>query len=135
MPIEYTKDLLEKLILECSSYREIIKRTGRADGGGESYRLLKKKIAEYGLDDSKIKENRQTIDDKYRGGPKRKYTPEEVFRKNSPVTQRVLRKYVENYKILIYECSVCGFDGEGWEGKIALDLDHINGDNMPKLSR
>ena len=45
-------------------------------------------------------------------GGKEKYSLEEVFTLNSPVTQRVLRGYVERHNIISYCCKVCGCTGE-----------------------
>ena len=129
MAIPYTKELLEKLVNECHSYREIILRSGRNPSGGESYRVLKEKLKEFGINITKSKSIRSETKSNYCGNGNHKYTPSEIFCKNSPATQKVLRTYIERYKPLIYECAFCGFDGEGWEGKIALELDHINGDN------
>ena len=58
-----------------------------------------------------------------------KYNLEEVFTKNSPVTQKVLRGYVERHNMLEYKCQICECDGNWQNGIIALELDHINGDN------
>lgn len=58
-----------------------------------------------------------------------KYTLEEVFQKGSPVTQKVLRGYVERHKIIPYSCEVCGCDGKWQNGQISLELDHKDGDN------
>lgn len=52
-----------------------------------------------------------------------------MFIKNSPVTQRVMRGYVERHHLLKYECVNCGCDGHWQNGKIALEIDHIDGDN------
>lgn len=125
----YTRDWLEELINSSNSYREVLIKAGRAPSGGESYRLLKNKIKEFGVDDSKIQTSKVTIDDRYRGGNKRKYEKDEIFCKNSPAAQSVLRRYIKRYNMLVYECALCGFEGEDWEGPIALEIDHINGDN------
>ena len=129
MAIPYTKKLLERLANECHSYREMIIESGRNPSGGENYRVLKEKLKEFGIDISNSKSIRAATKSNYYGSGNYKYKPSEIFCKNSPATQRVLRTYVERCKPLIYECAICGFDGEGWEGKIALELDHVNGDN------
>ena len=40
-----------------------------------------------------------------------KYTLKEVFIKDSPVTQKVLRGYVERHNVIPYQCDICGCDG------------------------
>ena len=61
--------------------------------------------------------------------PSEKYSLEEVFCKNSPVTQKVLRGYVERHNILEYKCETCGCSGHWQGGEISLEIDHIDGDN------
>ena len=58
-----------------------------------------------------------------------KYRLEEVFKKDSPVTQKVLRGYVERHKIIPYVCEYCGCDGHWQNGIISLEIDHRDGDN------
>lgn len=58
-----------------------------------------------------------------------KYRLEQVLKKNSPVTQKVLRGYIERHNILPYQCEICGCDGNWQNGKIQLELDHKDGDN------
>ena len=60
---------------------------------------------------------------------KEKYTLEQILIKNSPITQKVLRGYIERHKIIPYKCEVCGCDGHWQDGIISLELDHIDGDN------
>lgn len=60
---------------------------------------------------------------------KEKYSIDEVFVKNSPVTQKVMRGYVERHNLIEYKCQKCGCDGTWQDGTIALEIDHIDGDN------
>lgn len=58
-----------------------------------------------------------------------KYSLEEILIKNSPITQKVLRGYIERHKVIPYKCDICGCNGEWQNGTISLELDHIDGDN------
>lgn len=58
-----------------------------------------------------------------------KYTLEEVFCKDSPVTQKVLLGYVKRHKVIEYKCDICGCDGSWQGGEISLELHHKDGDN------
>ena len=58
-----------------------------------------------------------------------KYSLQEVFIKNSPVAQKVLRGYVERHHVIPYVCDICGCDGHWQDSIISLQLDHIDGDN------
>lgn len=126
----YTKEWLKELCAESFSYAEVLRKAGRKQGGG-AQDTLKRKIAEYEIDVSHFTgqgwnghSNTTT-----KTGSKEKYQLEEVFCKNSPVTQKVLRGYVERHNILEYKCVNCGCDGNWQGGKISLEIDHENGDN------
>ena len=58
-----------------------------------------------------------------------KYTLKEVFVKNSPVTQKVLRGYISRHNVIPYKCKICGCDGHWHDGWISLELHHEDGDN------
>lgn len=62
-------------------------------------------------------------------GGREKYSIEEIFVKNSPVTQKVIRGYVKRHNLISYQCQTCGCDGHWQNGTITLELDHIDGDN------
>lgn len=133
---KYTKEWLEELCANSYSFAEVLKKAGRKPGGGNQ-ETLKKKIAEFEINIShftgqlwnkgKTKETDKRI--AQQSANQEKYQLEEVFCLNSPVTQRVLRGYVERHNILEYKCQFCGCDGYWLNTKIALEIDHINGDN------
>lgn len=58
-----------------------------------------------------------------------KYTLKQVFVKNSPVTQKVLRGYITRHNVIPYVCKICGCDGHWQNGTIALEIHHEDGDN------
>ena len=91
---------------------------------------VKKKIAEWEIDISHFTGQRwHESPNKLPQQGKEKYDLNEVFCKNSPVTQKVLRGYVERHQVLEYKCATCGCDGHWQGGEIALEIDHINGEN------
>ena len=130
---QYTKEWLEELCKDSYSYAEVLTKAGRKQGGG-TQATLKKKIAEFEIDISHF------TGQKWRESPnqqinienstsREKYDLETVFSKDSPVTQKVLRGYVKRHNIIEYKCQICGCDGH-WQGaEIALELDHIDGNN------
>ena len=128
----YTKEWLEELCADSYSYAEVLSKAGRKQGGGNQS-VLKKKIEEFNIDISHFTGQRwYDAPDKqcnFCNQSKEKYTLEEVFCKNSPVTQKILRGYVERHKILDYKCIKCGCDGNWQDGVISLEIDHIDGDN------
>ena len=126
----YIKEWLEELCKNSYSYAEVLRKAGRKQGGG-TQATLRKKIQEFNIDISHF------TGQKWQNSPnqinnqisREKYSLDEVFIKNSPVTQKVLRGYVERHNILEYKCEVCGCDGHWQNGIISLEIDHINGDN------
>lgn len=127
---KYTKEWLEELCSTSYSYAEVLRKAGRKQGGG-TQETLKKKIQEFNIDISHFTgqgwNGHSNITTK--AGSSEKYQLEEVFCKNSPVTQKVLRGYVERHNILDYKCVNCGCDGNWQGGKISLEIDHEDGDN------
>lgn len=127
---KYTKEWLEELCKDSYSYAEVLTKAGRKNGGG-SQATLKKKISEFNIDISHFTGQRWqwSPNNKDLHVNREKYNLNEVFIKNSPVTQKVLRGYVERHNILEYKCEKCGCDGHWQNGLIALEIDHIDGDN------
>lgn len=126
---QYTKEWLQELCESSYSYAEVLSKAGRKQGGG-AQQTLKKKISEFEIDISHF------TGQKWHDSPnqlsqrsREKYSLEEVFSKNSPVTQKVLRGYVERHSVLEYKCVKCGCDGHWQDGTISLEIDHIDGDN------
>ena len=127
---QYTKDWLEELCKDSYSYAEVLRKAGRKQGGG-TQATLRKKIEEFGIDISHFTGQRwqdspNQIDNHEN---REKYSLEEVFIKNSLVTQKVLRGYVKRHNLIPYKCQNCGCDGHWQNGMIALEIDHIDGDN------
>ena len=126
---KYTKEWLEELCANSYSYAEVLRKAGRKQGGG-AQATLKKKIEEFDIDISHFTgqgwngHSNTTVEVN-----REKYSIEEIFIKNSPVTQKVMRGYVERHKLLDYKCQNCGCDGNWQGGIISLEIDHIDGDN------
>lgn len=133
---KYTKEWLEELCANSYSLAEVLRKTGRKQAGGNQ-ETLKKKIAEFGIDISHFtgqlwnKGKTKETDERFARNSlnKEKYQLEEVFCLNSPVTQKILRGYVERHKTIEYKCQFCGCDGHWLDTEIALEIDHINGNN------
>ena len=127
---QYDKEWLNELCKSSYSYAEVLRKAGRKQGGG-SQATLRKKIEEFGIDISHFTGQRwQDSPNQQDNHPSKElYTLEQVFVQNSPVTQKVLRGYIERHKLLEYKCQTCGCDGHWQNGIIALEIDHINGEN------
>ena len=130
---QYDEKWLRELCKDSYSYAEVLRKAGRKQGGG-AQKTLKEKIALWNIDVSHFtgqdwhnSPNQPKQETKI--GSREKYNIEQILIKNSPITQKVLRGYIERHQILDYRCQICGCNGEWQNGKIALEIDHIDGDN------
>ena len=131
----YTKEWLEKLCAESYSLAEVLRKAGRSGGGAQT--TLKKKIEEFNIDISHFtgqlwnKGKTKETDSRLAAVSQKltKYNIEEVFCKDSSISQKVLRTYIKNYKVIPYNCETCGCDGNWQNGIIPLEVHHKDGDN------
>ncbi len=127
----YTEEWLQELCADSYSYAEVLRKAGRKQAGGNQA-TLKKKIEEFGIDISHftgMRWQQSPHQEPQDYSNREKYQVEEIFIKDSPVTQKVMRGYVERHKLLEYKCQKCGCDGNWQDGQISLEIDHIDGDN------
>jgi predicted RNA-binding Zn-ribbon protein involved in translation (DUF1610 family) len=127
----YTKEWLEELCNNSYSYAEVLRKAGRKPGGG-AQATLKRKIEQFNINISHFTGQRwqQSPNQEHQDYSNvEKYTLEEIFVKNSPVTQKIMRGYVQRHNLLEYKCQTCGCDGKWQNGIISLEIDHIDGDN------
>lgn len=95
--------------------------------------MLKQKIKEYEIDVShftgKLWNKGQTKETDPRLNLKPKYTYEEIFCKDSVVSQNCLRNSIKKYNAIPYVCAKCGCTGEWQDGIISLEIHHEDGNN------
>ena len=127
---QYTKDWLSEICKTSFSYAEVLRKAGRSQGGG-AQSTLKKKIAEYDIDVSHFTgQHWQASPNQINNHESREiYSLDQILIKDSPVTQKMLRGYLKRHNVFEYKCKNCGCDGTWKNGTIALEVDHINGDN------
>ena len=116
--LEYTKQLLQNIIQDSKTFKEVTFRLGISYGNG-SVKMLKEKIIEFELDISHFK------------CPSRgkKLKTEKIFILNSKTDRRTVRERILKENLLEYKCQCCGCNNQ-WMGRIMpLILDHINGVN------
>ncbi len=127
---QYTKDWRSEICKTSFSYAEVLRKAGRSQGGG-AQSTLKKKIAEYDIDVSHFTgQHWQASPNQINNHESREiYSLDQILIKDSPVTQKMLRGYLKRHNVFEYKCKNCGCDGTWKNGTIALEVDHINGDN------
>lgn len=114
---QYSEKALRAIVNRNYSYKSCMKDLGYRAMSGDSLRIFKNKLKEYNIDVSHFK---------YQHHPK--LTKEEIFKENSKVSQKALRKYFKEEDVP-YVCAICGQE-PFWNGApMTLILDHINGYN------
>ena len=110
-----------KLVLDTSkSMREAIITLGISPNGSGSYRNIRKKIVDLGLEIPKYHFYGE-------GHKKRRVSNDDVFVENSTYARHHLKQRIINQNLIEYKCFKCGLGSE-WQGeRISLHLDHING--------
>ena len=107
------------IVKKSSKINDIIYQVGFTCISGASKKIIMDRIQRQNLDISHFQTS----------GMNRKWTDEEIFVKNSPVVQAVLRNHYKTGNYTEYKCSICGLE-PFWNGKeLSLTLDHINGNN------
>ena len=117
---KFTKEELASIVANSYSYREVLKKTGYTTFNGRNKETLKRRMKRYGISADHFDAHVT---------PSQERNAENVFCKNSTASQATLRRWYVNGKYREYVCDCCGNGGE-WNGKkLALQLDHIDGDN------
>lgn len=94
-------------------------RLGYSTGSGNNNDTLKKRIELYNISTTHFTHKRNKTD----------WKDEEIFCKDSTVSQNKLRKTFKEREFIPYKCGICGLDSVWNEKPLVLRLDHINGQN------
>lgn len=116
---------LKKAIETSTSIRQVIEKLGLVPAGG-NYEQIKKAIREYALDTTTItgmgwRKNRTFP-----------FTPRiemsDILQKNSSFQSFKLKKRLFLDGLKKQKCELCGWAKKSLDGRIPVELDHINGD-------
>lgn len=115
----YSKEEFEQIAKESKTIPDFLKNLGYKSDSTKTRDVLMRKIKEYNLDISHLKQRPEVI----------KRTEENIFIENSIASQHTLRRWYIKGNYTPYICSICGQEPM-WQGKeLTLILDHINGSN------
>ena len=115
----FTKEELEQIVKDCTSYRELAKKVGYVSIGNNG-KTIQNRLDQFNI-------STEHFTGRAKGQEKR--NEENVFCKNSTATQAVLRKWYVKGQYTEYKCAICGLPPI-WNGQgLSLTLDHIDGDN------
>ena len=115
----YSKEKFEQIAKESKTIPEFLKNLGYKSDSTKTRNVLMRKIEEYNLDISHLKQRPEFI----------RRTEQDIFIENSIASQHTLREWYKKGEYTSYICSICGQE-PFWQGKeLTLILDHINGSN------
>lgn len=122
----WTIDQLKVAVQTSTSIRQILKKIGLREAGG-NYKQISKYISEYEIDNSHFKGRGWNKGNKHAFRPRKKL--KDILVKNSNYQSYKLKKRLFRAKIKKQECEACGWAKQSEDGRIPLELDHINGDS------
>lgn len=127
---KFSQQELQEIVKNSYSYREVAGKLGYNPNGGSGQAVVKEIVQHHNFDVSHFTGQNWQASPNQKSPSREKYLPEEILIKDSPVTQKVLRGYIERHQLLEYKCQHCGCDGNWQGGRIALEIHHIDGDNQ-----
>lgn len=112
---------------QATSIRQILRLLGLREAGG-NYAQIKKYLIKYKLDISHF--TGQTWNKGLKGIGKPRIPLEKILVKNSDYQSYKLKKRLIFLGLKPAECQECGWARKSDDGRIPLELDHINGDRL-----
>ena len=123
----WTPKELEIAVAKSTSIRQVLHKLGLVEAGG-NYSQIKKFIELYKFDNSHFKGKGWSRG--LTGIGKPIYTLSEILVKNSSYQSFKLKKRLFQTKLKSAKCEKCGWAKRSQDGRLPLELDHINGDKM-----
>lgn len=118
---------LKKHAKESTSIRQVLKKLGLKEAGG-NYSQIKKYFGLYKINISHFKGKGWNKGLKGIGKPI--ISLEKILVKNSTYQSYKLKKRLFSEKIKSPKCEICGWAKISMDGRLPLEIDHINGDSM-----
>lgn len=123
----WTEKKLKNAVAESSSIRQVLKLLKLKAAGGNYYQI-KKYLKEYKINFSHFKGKGWSRGLKGIGIPRRSL--KEILTKNSHFQSYKLKKRLFGAKLKSERCELCGWSQRSEDGRIPLELDHINGNSQ-----
>jgi len=121
-----SKENMQDLLDECSSFVEVLGRLGLSKHSG-NHRTLNERVKKDNLNIQILIQNRKIKISNI--GKKKKIPSNQIFIENSNYSRSKIKQRVIQEKIIDYICEQCGNNGL-WNGKkLILQLEHKNGNS------
>lgn len=124
---KWTDSDLSGAVRTSYSIRQVIASLGLVPAGG-NYQHVKRIISELNLDCSHFLGKGWASGMKFRFRPKKQLN--EVLVANSHYQTHLLKQRLFDEKLKKPECEICGWSQKSVDGRIPVELDHINGDHL-----
>ena len=125
MKRKWITEELKKAAAESYSYRSLLQKIGLKPAGG-NYRQIKKYLFEYKVDIGHFTGKGWNVGLKFIPNPKRPL--KEILKKNHPFQSYKLKKRLFKEGIKEEKCEICGWAEISSDGRIPLEMNHINGE-------
>lgn len=122
---KWNKENLEKAVKDSSSIRQVLHILGLKEAGG-NYVQIKKFINFYKINSMHFKG--KAWNKGLTGIGKPLLSIDKILIKNSTFQSFKLKKRLFSDKIKEQKCEICGWAQKSLDGRLPLELDHINGD-------
>ncbi|MCR4326907.1 MAG: HNH endonuclease [Candidatus Roizmanbacteria bacterium] len=123
----WTEDQLRKATKNATSIRQVLKLLNLKESGG-NYNQIQTYLKSYNIDTSHF--TGRAWNKGLRGIGKEKLSLQEVLVQGSSFQSFKLKRRLFAAKLKEVKCEICGWAEESVDGRVPLELDHINGDRM-----
>jgi len=123
---KWSEQDLKKAAKQSTSIRQVLQKIGLIEAGG-NYAQVKKYLKTYKIDTSHFKG--QAWNKGLRGIGKPIIPLDKILVKNSNFQSYKLKNRLFNAKLKKAMCEKCGWSKKSKDGRIPLELDHINGNS------
>ncbi len=123
---KWTPDQLKEAVKKSGSIRQVLSRIGLREAGGNYYQI-RKYINELKLDTKHFHGPLWNKGRKIRG--QFWYSMEEILIEDSHYQSYKLKQRLFESKLKNPKCELCGWHKKSPDGRLPLELDHINGNN------
>ena len=119
---KYTKEELELLLKESSSFRQFLIKIGSSSDGSGAYNSIKKQL-------SKLEIVIPLFESNFYFKSNVRINDEFIFKQNSTYNRSHLKDRIIKNNLIEYKCNKCENNGKWLNNNLVLQLDHINGVN------
>lgn len=120
----WTDDQLIASVATCFSYRSVIKKLGLIPAGG-NYVQTKMRVYELGLSTTHFTGKKWSVGTTYHN--RSRLTLDKLLTVTSNVQSYKLKKRLYEAGLRFPKCELCGWCEQASDGRIPVELDHING--------